>query len=88
MDAKMRYAATVNLGETLRRRERSASWLARKVGVSISLMGFVVNNQRTLSHEKALLVSAILNEPIDYLFVATDVRSLAPSVASPEAIPA
>lgn len=66
-----RFAATPNLSATLQRRERSRRWLARKIGVSTSLMTFVVKGERTLSADKAMRAAAVLNEPVDYLFVAT-----------------
>jgi transcriptional regulator with XRE-family HTH domain len=80
VEANTRYTATPKLSATLRKRERSASWLARKIGVSVSLMSYVVNNQRTLSREKAVLAAAVLDEELDDLFSATDVQSFEPSV--------
>lgn len=63
-----RYAATHNLLTTLQRRERSRGWLARKVGVSESLMRFVVGGSRTISADKAFRAAAVLDEPVEYLF--------------------
>jgi transcriptional regulator with XRE-family HTH domain len=70
--SKTRYAATENLIETLTRRERSLSWLARKIGVSPQLMWFVSKGERTLAADKAYAAALQLGEPIDYLFVSTD----------------
>lgn len=67
-----RYRATDNLLTTLRRRERSLSWLARKIGVSHQLMSFVSRGERTLAEDKALRASIILDEPVEHLFVSTD----------------
>jgi hypothetical protein len=67
-----RYSATENLIATLRRRERSGSWLARKIGVSPSLVHFVLRGERTMAADKAIRAAAVLDEPIDYLFVNTD----------------
>lgn len=66
-----RYIATTNLHATLQRRERSRRWLARKIGVSPSLLTFVVKGERTIAADKALRAAAVLDEPIEYLFVAT-----------------
>lgn len=71
-----RYLATANLTETLRRRERSQRWLAKKIGISTSLMYFLVRGERTLSADKALRAAAILNEPVDYLFRCTSVHEV------------
>lgn len=78
-----RYVATESLAQTLERRERSLSWLARKIGVSTSLMWFVSRGERTLASEKALRAAAVLDEPIEYLFVSTDARD---QVAEVEAV--
>lgn len=68
-----RYEATDRLIETLERRERSLSWLARKIGVSPQLMWFVSRRQRTLGADKAMRAAAVLDEPVDYLFASTSV---------------
>jgi DNA-binding XRE family transcriptional regulator len=72
MDA-MRFTATENLFSTLERRERTRAWLARKIGVSTSLMYFLSRGSRTLSLDKAMRAAAVLDEPLEWLFVATSV---------------
>lgn len=70
MERQRRFAATPNLRAALIRRERSASWLARKIDVSPQLMSFVLNRRRSLAEEKAMRVSAVLDEPVGFLFVS------------------
>lgn len=72
MSNARRFAATENLFATLERRERSRSWLARKIGVSNGLIYFLSQGQRTLSFDKAARAAAILDEPMEWLFRATD----------------
>lgn len=79
-----RYRATPNLDRTLERKERSRRWLARKIGVSPGLLFLLVQGARTLSAEKAFLAAAILDEPVEYLFVSTEQNI----VDTQEAIPA
>lgn len=74
--SKQRYAATPNLMEVLSRRERSLSWLARKIEVSPQLMWFVSRGERTLKAEKAFQAAMVLGEPLDYLFVSTSATSM------------
>lgn len=79
---RSRYTATPQLTETLARRERSRNWLAKKIGVSSSLMYFLVKGERTISAEKAMRAAAVLNEPVEYLFQCTSVADLAIGVAA------
>lgn len=74
--------ASPNLMTTLQRRERSQRWLARKTGVSTSLMNFVIRGERTISVEKAYRAASVLGEPIEYLFVATPRNEKSTEVAA------
>jgi transcriptional regulator with XRE-family HTH domain len=75
MNSRQRYIATSHLRETLEKQERSAAWLARKIGVSQQLMSFVLRNERTLGEDKAMLTAAVLAEDVAFLFtpIVTDV---------------
>jgi hypothetical protein len=55
-----RYISKPSLRTELARQERSAAWLARKIGVSQQLMSFVLRNERTISETKARLAVAVL----------------------------
>lgn len=66
-----RYVASPKLTDTLIDRERSRRWLAKKIGVSPTLMTYVISGERTIGAEKAALAAAVLGKPIAYLFVST-----------------
>lgn len=83
-----RYNATDQLLPTLARRERSLSWLARKVRVSPQLMWFVSRGERTLAEDKALRAAAVLDEEFDRLFVSTDASISSTVVEVPQEIAA
>ncbi len=61
-----RFRAT-HLAEILRQNERSQSWLARKVGVSVSLMNYIVKGERTMSFELASAIGDVFGLPL-FLF--------------------
>lgn len=67
-----RYIASPNLSDTLLDRERSRRWLAKKIGISSTLMTYVISGERTIGAEKATLAAAVLGKPVDFLFVSTD----------------
>lgn len=82
MKNETRYHSKPTLKAELDRQERSASWLARKIGVSQQLVSFVLRNERTIAESKARLAVAVLGGSDIGLFfepATTDVvnRSLA-----------
>lgn len=66
-----RYTAT-NLRSVLREQERTVAWLARKCGVSVTLMHYIAHRQRTASHQVAQRAADVLNVPLFLLFDFTD----------------
>lgn len=72
-----RFTASPNLTATLAERERSRRWLALKIGISPTLMHYVITGERTISPEKAALAAAFLGKPIDVLFMSTEMDNTA-----------
>lgn len=65
-----RYTATT-LRAALDKQERSIAWLARKCGVTYSLMNYIVNGQRTASHEVASDIVKVVGGSFSELFEST-----------------
>ena len=63
MREQRRFRAT-HLAELLDTHERSQLWLARKVGVSQSLMHYIVHGQRTMGIEVAQSIADTFNVPV------------------------
>jgi transcriptional regulator with XRE-family HTH domain len=65
---------------------RSASWLARKCGVSQQFVSFILKGDRTASHELASKVADVLGVPLFLLWVTTDAVESAVVVSSQEKV--
>lgn len=70
-----------NLGAVLRDQGRFQRWLARQVGVSESLISYVIRGERTLGKREAERISQILGVPFFLLF---DLRYRSENGTNPE----
>ena len=80
MDTKERFIAT-HLDDVLKQQGRSRVWLARRIGVSSSLMQFICTGRRTASAEVVEDVEAALGVPFFLMFKSTEVSDMATTVA-------
>jgi transcriptional regulator with XRE-family HTH domain len=63
---------------------RSASWLARKCGVTPQLVSYILKGERTASHAFASRAEEVLGVPLFLLFVTTDAVDSATTVSVQE----
>ena len=78
-----RYRPT-HLQDVLDKQGRSASWLARKCGVTPQMMSYVLKAERTASHDLASDVAEALGVPLFLLFDTTDAVDSATTVSAQE----
>jgi hypothetical protein len=69
--AARQYRVT-NLWKVLEQRERSAEWLAKKVGYTGQYFRLIRAGKRPVSEEVARRVSAFLELPVEALFAPLD----------------
>lgn len=79
MDTTQRFVAT-HLDDVLKQQGRSRVWLARRIGVSPSLMQFICTGRRTASAEVVRDVEAALGVPFFLMFESTEVSRMATAV--------
>lgn len=70
--------ATTNLPEILAAMERDRAWLARKMGVSLSLVCYVIDGKRTITPNFVDRACRALNLPASAIFVPADTRMRIP----------
>lgn len=70
-----RYRAT-HLKTVMDEQGRKRAWLARKAGVSESMVRFILAGERTASHDVASRISLAVGVPISFVFDGTDVPNI------------
>lgn len=74
-----RFTAT-NLGSVLREQGRKRKWLAGRVGTSESLIGKLLNGERTVSRDVAERITAAVGVPFFVLFELYELDDNGPHV--------
>lgn len=73
MSEQTRLRATPNLAAILAENERSQSWLARKIGVSVTLMHYIVSGERTMSQQQGEQIADLFGVPLFLVAESTSV---------------
>ncbi len=82
MEQRTRYQST-NLDRVLADQGRKQRWLARRVGVSESLVSMLISGERTISADMAERIAAALDVPLFLLFELSVSSESLPTEAIP-----